>query len=168
MLFGPAPAVPGMALYLPRAMTEAFFNRVVRLIVATTRAELKAVLENLPHGVRPGVAQQLDRDGEAFRFEASRHCAYYLCRGKPGTQVWSWNYVASEAEFFRLRMLIMSLQGPLDSALADSVYEHATRRSVSSPRPVSMAYNADDFGDSPAFLPVNDAHKIMRSSPAAR
>lgn len=132
-------------------MTETHFNSVVRLVIATTREELEAVLGHFPHGVRFGVAHQLDEDGEAYRYEAMRHCAYYLSRQKDAIVVWRWNYIASDQEFFRLRMLIASLHAPLDYALADSVFQHATRRSVSSPRPAGMDHNAVDFGDYPSL-----------------
>jgi hypothetical protein len=144
-------------------MTEAFFNRVVRLVIATTREELEAVLGFLPHGVRFGVAHQLDETGEAFRYEIARHCAYYLCQENRGIQVWRWSYIASEREFFRLRMLVMSLQARLDSALADSVFEHATRRTVVRPRPVGLAHDAIAFGDYPT-LPANRALATQKSA----
>ena len=141
-------------------MTETVFNKVVRLVLATTREELEAVLGHFPHGVRFGVAHQLDEDGEAFRYETSRHCAYYLCRNKGGILVWRWSYIASEQEFFRLRMLITSLRASLDYALADSVFEHATRRNISSPRPVGMAHDAVDFGDYPSLYRKKAPRKV--------
>ena len=132
-------------------MTEAVINRVVRLVLATTAAELHTVLGYLPHGVRFGVARQLEELGEAHRYEITRHCAYYLRRHENGIAVWRWSYVASQLEANRLRTLVDSLDRPLDIELADRVFEQATHRSVENPRPRGMALLAADFGGYPAL-----------------
>lgn len=132
-------------------MTEIVFNKVVRLTLATTAEELQSVLGYLPHGVRFGVAHQLDEVGEAHRYEIARHCAYYLRRQEHGIAVWRWGYVASPLEASRLRALIALLDRPLDPEMARQVFEHATRRSVGNPRPRGMALLALDHGDYPAL-----------------
>ena len=116
-------------------MIETVFNKVVHLLVATTAGELEAVLGTLPHGVRFGVAQQLDESGEAHRYESDRHCAYYLRRHPEGFLVWRWCHVATALEAKCLQAMIQSLEGPLDGESATQVFEAATRRSAWHPRP---------------------------------
>ena len=130
-------------------MDDIVFNRVVRLAVANTSEELDTVLGHLPHGVRFGVAFQLDEVGEAYRYESARHCAYYLYRQEQGIVIWRWSYVATQSEANRLRALIASVEEPLDPDSANSIFERATRRSVSSPRPLGMELHAVNFGDYP-------------------
>ncbi len=127
-------------------MTEATFNQVVRMVLATTSEELKEVLGSLPHGTRFGVAHQLEESGEAHRYESQRHCAYYLTRHDHGVLVWRWCYIATQLEADRLRATIASLKAPLDGEIASRVFEHATFRSVRNPRPVSLPLHALDFG----------------------
>lgn len=121
-------------------------NEVVRLVVATTTQELESVLRHLPHGVRYGIARDLDETGEAHRFERFRNCAYYLTRHHRGIQIWRWSYVASQSEALRLRALITACRGTLDERVAARIFEQATRRTVSNPRASGMAYFAVDLG----------------------
>jgi hypothetical protein len=148
-------------------MTDTALNKVVRLVLATTAKEFEAVLASLPHGVRFGVAHQLDETGEAHRYECSRHCAYYLYRQEQGIEIWRWSYIVSEREAGRLRALIASLGRPLDAVLADRVFEHATRRSVHSPRPSGMPFYALDFGAYPRAHPLGGPRPGIRSSAAS-
>ena len=129
-------------------MAEAVFNDVVRLVVATTARELEIVLGYLPHGVRYGIVRDLEEFGEAHRFESLRHCAYFLARHDQGIQVWRWSYVASPEEACRLRSLVALLEVPLDDRVAGRIFEQATRRSLSNPRPAGMEYFA--VGPSPS------------------
>jgi hypothetical protein len=145
----PALAAPDFTWYRRRAMTDTAFNKVVRRVLATTAKELETVLASLPHGVRFGVAHQIDETGEAHRYECSRHCAYYLYRQELGIEVWRWSYIASQHEADRLRVSIASLGRPLDAGLADRVFEHATRRRVDNPRPLGMPFYALDVGITP-------------------
>lgn len=131
-------------------MAEAEFNDVVRLVVATTARELETVLGYLPHGVRFGIVHDLEEFGEAHRFESLRHCVYFLARHEEGIQVWRWNYVASPAEACRLRSLVSLLDEPLDGQVAGRIFEQATHRSLSNPRPSGM----DFFAVGPASYPV--------------
>jgi hypothetical protein len=131
-------------------MVETVFNKVVHLLVATTAGELEAVLGTLPHGVRFGVAHQLEETGEAHRYESARHCAYYLRRHPDGILVWRWCYVASPLEAKYLQAMIQSLEGRLDGKSATRIFEAATRRSASQPRPREMEYHALDFTPFPA------------------
>ena len=132
------------------AMTEAVLNRVIRLVIATTATEFESVLAQLPHGVRFGVASELDLVAEAHRYDVAHHCAYYLRRRKDGIAVWRWSCIASFAEAGRLRLLIDSLPKALDIDLAARVFEQATHRSVDNPRPRGLAFPAADFGGYPA------------------
>jgi hypothetical protein len=128
-------------------MFETVFNKVVHLLVATTAGELEAVLGTLPHGVRFGVAHQLDRIGEAHRYESARHCAYYLRRDEDRILIWRWCYVASQLEAKYLQALVQAHEGPLDGKAATQIFEQATRRSVSNPRPMWMEFHALDHSD---------------------
>src|SRR5687767_1437729 len=147
-----APPAHGFTWYRRRAMTDTAFSKVVRLVLATTAKEFEAVLASLPHGVRFGLAHQLDETGEAHRYECSRHCAYYLNRQERGIEIWRWSYIVSESEAGRLRALIASLGRPLDAVLADRVFEHATRRSVDNPRPPGTPFYPHDLG---AYSPAS-------------
>jgi hypothetical protein len=142
----PALAARDFTWYRLRAMTDTAFNKVVRRVLATTAGEFETVLASLPHGVRFGVAHQIDETGEAHRYECSRHCAYYLYRQELGIEIWRWSYIASEREAARLRAYIASLGRPLDAGLANQVFEHATRRRVANPRPSGMPFYALDTG----------------------
>ena len=126
-------------------MHETVFNKVVHLLVATTAGELEAVLGTLPHGVRFGVAHQLDQAGEAHRYESARHCVYYLRRDDDRILIWRWCYVASQLEAKYLQALLQALGRPLDGETATRLFEQATRRSVENPRPVWMEFHALDF-----------------------
>jgi hypothetical protein len=147
MLQRPAAAGPRFAWDRRRAMTETVFNKVIHMILATTCEELKAVLGSLPHGVRFGVARQLDEVGEAYRYESSRHCAYYLIRHEQGVLIWRWCYIATPLESRRLQATIASRETPLDGGLASRMFESATFRSVDNPRPTGVAFHALDFSD---------------------
>ena len=149
-------------------MTDTTLNKVVRLVLATTAKEFEAVLASLPHGVRFGVAHQLDETGEAHRYECSRHCAYYLYRQEHGIEIWRWSYIVSEREAGRLRASIASLGQPLDAVLADRVFEDATRRSVDNPRPSGIALYARDFGAYPRVNPLDAPRPGIPSFPARR
>ncbi|HEY8265977.1 MAG TPA: hypothetical protein VIG03_05340, partial [Steroidobacteraceae bacterium] len=59
-------------------MLDSAINKVVRLTVPTTIEQLGDALESLPHGVRYGVLCDLDEAGQAYRYDAAAHCAYYL------------------------------------------------------------------------------------------
>lgn len=132
-------------------MTETVFNKVVHLILATTAGELKAVLGSLPHGIRLGVAHQLEMAGEAFRYESLRHCAYYFRHQRQGYFVWRWCYIASPQEANRLRAAIASLEEPLSADGARWAFEQATGRSTENPRPAGLAFHALDFSDYPSL-----------------
>jgi hypothetical protein len=135
-------------------MIETVFNKAVHLLIATTAGELEAVLGTLPHGVRFGVAHQLDQVGEAFRYESARHCAYYLRRHEDGIEIWRWCYIASMLEANYLQAMVQSLSKPLDGAAASRIFEQATRRSVSNPRPMGMEHFALGFGRSAGNRPL--------------
>ena len=128
-------------------MVETVFNKVVHLLVATTAGELEAVLGTLPHGVRFGVAHQLDRIGEAHRYESARHCAYYLRRDDDRILIWRWCYIASPLEARYVQAMVQALGKPLDGKSAARIFEQATRRSVSNPRPKGMEFHAQDYSD---------------------
>ncbi len=96
------------------------------------------------------MAHQLEETGEAHRYESARHCAYYLRRHPDGVLVWRWCYVASPLEAKYLQAMIRSRGGSLDGQSATRIFEAATRRSASHPRPREMEFHALDFSAFPA------------------
>lgn len=120
-------------------MIETVFNPVVHRLVATTAGELEAVLGTLPHGVRFGVAHQLDQVGEAHRYESARRCAYYLRRHEDGILIWRWSYVASVLEARCLQSLIREFGKPLDGDSAMWIFGQARRRAYAISRTARSA-----------------------------
>ena len=116
-------------------MLDSAINSVVRLTITTSPWELERILSSLTYEARLEVRRVLDEDQEAHHFETAGHCAYYLQRQGSRVAVWRWSHVASEAEATRLRALIKSLEGRLDVHRANQVFEKATRRTLSAPRP---------------------------------
>jgi hypothetical protein len=138
-------------------MLDSAINKVVRLTVPTTIEQLSDALESLPHGVRYGVLCDLDEAGQAYRYDAAVHCAYYLGVQSARIMIWRWSCIATEQEANRLRSLVMSLDGPLDAHRANRIFEYATHRTVGNPRPIGKALHALDFSDYPmlAAAPEN-------------
>ena len=132
-------------------MFDSAINKVVRLTIAHSLGQLERVLAGHPPGLRIGVKGEIEQSGEAWRYEKARHCAYYMKRQGRGVMIWRWSYIASEQEAARLRALITSLRGPLNEHRANQVFEHATHRTVSNPRPVGMELHAMDSGTYPAL-----------------
>ena len=125
-------------------MFDSAINKVVRLSIAQTQEQFERLLEDQPPGLRLGVKAEIERSRESWRYEKARHCAYYMKRQGRGIMIWRWSYVASEDEAGRLRALITSLHGPLDAHRANRIFEFATRRTVSNPRPLGMEFHALD------------------------
>ena len=134
-----------------RSMLDFAVNKVIRLTITTSSWQLDRIKASLSFGARHGLMRDLDRTGEAHRYDESCHCAYYLRRHNSRVMVWRWSYVASEAEAGRMRALIDSLRGRLDVYRANQVFEQATHRSVGRPRPRGMEFHALDFGPYPAL-----------------
>jgi hypothetical protein len=132
-------------------MFDSAINKVVRLTIAHSPANLERVLAGQPPGLRIGVKHEVEQYGEAWRYEKARHSAYYLRRQGRGIMIWRWSYVATEHEAARLRALITALQGPLDTYRANRVFEQATHRTVINPRPIGMEFHAIDSGPYPAL-----------------
>ena len=118
------------------AMFAKAFNDVVGLAIANTPGELVEALSPLPHGVKYGVACDLDDAGRAHRYDRSRERAYYLSRHDQGVVVWRWNYVASYAEAGRLLAMVLSLGVPLNGQVASRVFTQATSRRIERPAPL--------------------------------
>ena len=129
------------------AMFAKAFNDVVRLAIANTPSELAEALSPLPHGVRYGVACDLDDAGRAHRYDRSRERAYYLSRHEQGVLVWRWNYVASYAEAGRLLTIVLSLGVPLNGQVASRVFTQATSRRIERPAP---QLDTHQYGCSPS------------------
>ena len=116
-------------------MLDAAINKVVRLTITTSSWELERILGSLGYETRLEVRRDLEVGREARHFETAGHCAYYLRRQDARVMVWRWSHVASEAEATRLWALIESLEGRLDVHRANQVFEKATHRTLSAPRP---------------------------------
>jgi hypothetical protein len=124
-----------MAFMTPAAMFTKNFNDVVRLAVASTPWELRQALAPLPHGVRYGVACDLEEAGRAHRYDSSRECAYFLSSHDRGVLVWRWKYVASYEEAGKLLAMAISLGDRLNGEAANQIFSKATRRRVDLPIP---------------------------------
>ena len=117
------------------AMFAKAFNDVVDLAIASTPGELVEALSPLPHGVKYGVACDLDDEGRAHRYDRARERAYYLRRHDQGVVVWRWNYITSYAEAGRLLAMVLSLNIPLNGRVASRMFTQATRRRIERPAP---------------------------------
>ena len=115
------------------AMFTRKFNDVVQLAIAKTPQELGEALASLPHGVRYGVACDLDKDGRAHRYDRPRECAYFASGHDHGVLVWRWRYIASYEEAGRLLSMVVSLGAPLTGDAATRIYAMATNRRVDWP-----------------------------------
>ena len=137
-------------------MLDSAINKVVRLTVPTSTEQLDRALESLPHGVRFGILCDLEEAGQAYRYDAAVHCAYFLSVQSARIMIWRWSYIATEQEANRLRAMIMSLDRALDAHRANRLFEYATHRSVSNPRPAGMALHAFGYGDYPTLTAVTE------------
>lgn len=117
------------------AMLDAAINKVVRLTITTSSWEFERSLASISYRARLDIRRDLEEAREAHRYERARHCAYYLQRQGSRVVIWRWSDVASDAEALRMRTLIRSLAGRLDVHRANQVFEKATRRTLSAPRP---------------------------------
>jgi hypothetical protein len=138
-------------------MFDTAINRVVRLTITHSLGQLERLLAGHPPGLRIGVRGEVERYGQAWRYEKARHCAYYMKRQGCGVTVWRWSYIATEQEVARLRALVESLQGPMNEHRANQVFEHATHRTVNNPRPAGLEFHAVDTGSFPALRVVDTA-----------
>ena len=138
-------------------MLDSAINKVVRLMVPTTTEQLDRALESLPHGVRYGMLCDLEEARQAYRYDAAVHTAYYLSVQSNRILIWRWSYIATEQEANRLGTMIMSLDGPLDAHRANRLFEYATHRCVSNPRPIGRALHALDFSDNPMLAAARES-----------
>jgi len=116
-------------------MLDAAINRVVRLTITASSWELERSLSSLSYRARLDIRRNLEKSREAHRFERARNRAYYLQRQGSRVLIWRWRDVACDAEAIRMRTLVKSLEGRLDVHRANQVFEKATRRTLSAPRP---------------------------------
>jgi len=117
------------------------FNDVVRLALASTPGELGDALAPLPHGVRYGVACDLEGEGTAHRYDSPRERAFYLSRHESGVLVWRWNYVATYEEAGKLLAMAIALGGALNGQAASRIFSKATRRPIELPVPTLEPYS---------------------------
>jgi hypothetical protein len=114
-------------------------NEVVNFDVAMNAEEFARILALLPDGVGAGVAEEVQRLGDAHRYHAEASRAYYFERRGNGVTVWSWNHVYRPHEAGELIFRVVSSPTPLDEALASECYARATGRDVTNPRPPPAA-----------------------------
>ncbi len=65
------------------------YNKVVSFSHATNAAEFEGLLARLPDVVRLGLADELQKLGDAHRHDIQAKCAYYFERDGGGAKVWS-------------------------------------------------------------------------------
>jgi hypothetical protein len=106
-------------------MLDAAVSKVIRLTIPTSSAQLKRVFASLSERARHGLRRELTQAGEAYRFEKSRRCAYYLRRDGARVIVWRWRHVASDSKAARMQSLIAMFAGRLDAYRAAQVFELA-------------------------------------------
>src|SRR5688572_24026747 len=94
---------------------------------AGTPGKLEKSFESLPHGVRHGVARDLDERGEAHGYDSDSQCAYYLQREDASVLIWTWSPIASYWEAAILS-LIKSLEEPLSGEAANDLLDRAINR----------------------------------------
>lgn len=111
------------------------FNDVVRLAFACTARELGDALAPLPHGVRYGVACDLECEGTAHRYDTPRERAFFLSHHERGILVWRWNYIASYEEAGKLLAMAIALGSRLNGDAASRIFSKATRRPIELPVP---------------------------------
>ncbi len=111
------------------------FNEVVRLVLASTPGELGDALAPLPHGVRYGVACDLEGEGMAHRYDSPRERAFYLTPHERGVLVWRWNYVASYEEAGKLLAMAIALGSAMNGQAASRIFSKATCRPIELPVP---------------------------------
>lgn len=111
-------------------MLQKTYNRVVSFVHATNAAEFERLLALLPDVVSRGLADELQKLGDAHRHDIHAKCAYYFERDGDGVKVWSWNHVDRPHEAGELIFLVVSSVAPLDVNLANEFYTRATGRMV--------------------------------------
>ena len=81
--------------------------------------------------MRLGLADELQKLGDAHRHDIHAKCAYYFERDGGGAKVWSWKPCLDRPhEAGELIFLVVSSVAPLDVNLANEFYTRATGRIV--------------------------------------
>jgi len=111
------------------------FNNVVHYIHAATADEFEQVIAQLPAAVTKRIVKEVQKFGDAHRYDPETKCAYYFSGQGTGVSVWSWNYVYRPHEAGELIFHVVNSQAPLDENLANEFYALATGRTVENPRP---------------------------------
>ncbi len=111
------------------------FNDVVRLAFASTPRDLDNALAPLPHGVRFGVACDLESGDTAHRYDSPHERAFFVRHHECGILVWRWNYIASYEEAGKLLAMAIAYGGNLNGEVASRIFSKATHRPVEWPIP---------------------------------
>jgi len=108
-------------------------NRTVRHQFAADAQEIAEVVSLLPVRVASELTQELERCGEAHRYDVSSERAYSFRSQGDTLTIWTWKDVdASEAG--NLLPLIINLNQSVTEAVANEAFFQATGRRVGEPR----------------------------------
>ena len=114
-------------------MLEKTYNQVVSFVQATNADELEQVIGLLPGVVRAGLAEEVNKFGDAHRYDAGAKRAYYFVRQGSGASIWSWHHVYRPHEAGQLIFDVVSLPASLNEQRANECYARATGRTVDMP-----------------------------------
>ena len=114
-------------------MLQKTYNTVVSFSHATNADEFEQLLAQLPDVVRRGLADELQKLGDAHRHDTIAKRAYYFEQEGHGVTVWSWNHVYRPHEAGELIFLVVSSTVSLNEAIANDVYARATGRTIDRP-----------------------------------
>ena len=118
--------------YMPLTLDEKL-NRTVRHQFAANAQEVAEVVALLPVKVASELTQELERCGEAHRYDVSSERAYSFRSEGNTLTIWTWKDVdASEAG--NLLPLIVNLNQSVSEDVANDAFFRATGRRVGEPR----------------------------------
>ena len=116
-------------------MKRRTYNQVVECIEASTPSGIETLFGDLPSVVRRKVIVDLQERRTAQHYDSDSGHAYFFTRLGTELVLWTWRCLASLDEAGRLMSKLNSLAGTLNEETASSLYERATGRSVTEPRP---------------------------------
>jgi hypothetical protein len=109
-------------------MLEKTYNHHLCFRLAVTPDEVAELLAKLPATVTADLIIDLDRGGEAAKYDLSTRTAYAFVRLRTGLACWSWVDVRTYGEAGRLLAAVVNLNEPLNPLTACQLYTAATRR----------------------------------------
>jgi hypothetical protein len=109
-------------------MLEKTYNHHLCFRLAVTPDEVAELLAKLPATVTADLIIDLDRGGEAAKYDLSTRTAYAFVRLRTGLACWSWVDVRTYGEAGRLLAAVVNLNEPLNPLSACQFYTAATSR----------------------------------------